>query len=98
MNVLEQQFEAAATGVHALANRPDNASLLRLYALYKQATEGDVAGPKPGFFDFIGNAKHDAWQALAGMPREQAMQAYIDLVNHLSAGAPSAGRNTHDET
>jgi acyl-CoA-binding protein len=84
MSDLQARFEQAARDVHALAERPDNDTLLRLYALYKQGAEGDATGPKPGFFDFVGTAKHEAWTKLAGTPREAAMQQYVDLVGKLA--------------
>lgn len=80
---LKQQFEKAATDVKGLTERPDNDTMLRLYALYKQGSEGDVKGPKPGFFDFVGSAKYEAWEKLQGTSPEQAMQKYIDLVKKL---------------
>jgi acyl-CoA-binding protein len=63
-----------------LPARPDNETMLKLYALYKQGKAGDVAGKRPGMLDMIGRAKYDAWAALRGMSREAAMQAYVDLV------------------
>ena len=83
MSDLQARFEQAAKDVHALAERPDNDTLLRLYALYKQGAEGDVSGPKPGFFDFVGTAKYEAWEKLAGMKSEDAMKKYVDLVKKL---------------
>ena len=85
MSDLQTRFEQAAKDVHALAERPDNDTLLRLYALYKQGAEGDVSGPKPGFFDFVGTAKYEAWGKLKGTSREEAMQKYVDLVQKLTA-------------
>ncbi|MGX5672839.1 acyl-CoA-binding protein [Thermomonas sp. XSG] len=82
---LKALFEQAAKDVHALTERPDNDTLLRLYALYKQGSEGDVSGPKPGFFDFVGTAKYEAWAKLKGTAQEQAMQHYVDLVRKLTA-------------
>lgn len=82
MNIREQ-FEKAAKDVHSLPSKPSNEHLLRLYALYKQSTEGDVKGERPGGFDFKGAAKHDAWSALQGMKSDDAMQRYINLVNEL---------------
>jgi acyl-CoA-binding protein len=82
---LQQRFEAAQREVQTLAERPDNATLLRLYALYKQGTHGDVSGEQPGFFDFIGAAKYDAWSKVKGMPRDEAMKGYISLVRKLAA-------------
>lgn len=86
MSDLNEQFEQAATAVKALPHKPDNDTLLKLYALYKQGSAGDVSGDKPGFFDFVGVAKYEAWEALSGTAQETAQQAYIDLVNALSAG------------
>lgn len=78
-------FEQAAKSIQGLAARPDNDTLLRLYALYKQGAEGDVSGPKPRFFDFVGTAKYEAWAKLAGTSQNDAMQSYIDLVKKLTA-------------
>ena len=83
MTDLQAQFEAAATAAQTLPSRPDNETLLKLYALYKQATVGDVQGKRPGFTNPVGRAKYDAWKKEAGMSVEDAMQEYIDLVNHL---------------
>ena len=81
MSDLKARFDQAAKDIQSLAERPDNDTLLRLYALYKQGSEGDVTGPKPGFFDFVGTAKYEAWAKLAGTGRDEAMQRYIDLVD-----------------
>lgn len=83
MSELETRFETASAAAKNLDERPDNDTLLRLYGLYKQGAEGDVRGEKPGFFDFVGLAKYEAWERLAGMSREDAMQQYIDLVERL---------------
>lgn len=80
---LKAEFQKAAQDVMSLAERPDNDTMLRLYALYKQGSEGDVSGPKPGFFDFVGTAKYEAWEKLAGMKSEDAMKKYVDLVKKL---------------
>ncbi|MBW8073990.1 MULTISPECIES: acyl-CoA-binding protein [Metallibacterium] len=82
---LDKQFRAAAEAVKQLAERPDNDTLLKLYALYKQGAEGDVSGPKPGFFDFVGTAKHEAWAKLKGTARDDAQRKYIQLVRSLGA-------------
>ena len=82
---LKQQFEQAAIDVKDLSERPDNDTLLRLYALYKQGSEGDVSGDKPGFFDFVGTAKYEVWGKLKGMAGEEAMKKYVDLVKKLRA-------------
>ena len=79
MSDIQTAFEAAVTASKALTQRPDNATLLKIYALYKQATEGDVAGTKPGFSDLVGRAKWDAWNALKGTGADDAMERYIDL-------------------
>ncbi|MFC3551804.1 acyl-CoA-binding protein [Lysobacter cavernae] len=80
---LQQAFEQAAKDVKSLSERPDNDTLLRLYALYKQGAEGDVSGAKPGFFDFVGTAKYEAWVKLKGTDQAEARQKYIDLVKKL---------------
>lgn len=82
---LKALFEQAAQDIKTLSERPDNDTLLRLYALYKQGAEGDVNGPKPGFFDFVGTAKYEAWAKLKGTAQEEAMQKYVDLVKKLTA-------------
>jgi acyl-CoA-binding protein len=83
MATLEDQFKTAQADVQRLAERPDNDTLLELYSFYKQATDGDVTGDKPGAFDFKARAKYDAWEARKGMKREIAMKAYVRLVEHL---------------
>lgn len=83
MAELSTLFEQAVAASKQLSERPDNATLLKLYALYKQASAGDVEGERPGFTDFVGRAKHDAWAALQGLAPEAAMQQYIDLVDAL---------------
>ncbi|HET7126901.1 MAG TPA: acyl-CoA-binding protein [Lysobacter sp.] len=80
---LSRQFEQAAIDVKDLSERPDNDTLLRLYALYKQGSEGDVSGEKPGFFDFVGTAKYEAWGKLKGTAQDEAMKKYVDLVKKL---------------
>jgi acyl-CoA-binding protein len=80
---LQSQFDQAYLDITRLERRPDNDTLLRIYALYKQGAEGDVSGARPGFFDFIGTAKYEAWAKLAGMARSEAMQAYVTLVRSL---------------
>ena len=80
---LEAEFKKAAKDVMGLADRPDNDTMLRLYALYKQGSEGDVSGPRPGFFDFVGTAKYEAWEKVAGTSREDAMRKYVDAVKKL---------------
>jgi len=85
MNDLRREFEQAAEDVKSLAKRPDNDTLLKLYALYKQGTEGDLKRTQPGFFDFVGTAKHEAWAQLNGVPVEEAMRRYIALVQQLLA-------------
>ena len=81
---VKAQFEAAATAAKQTKKTPDNATLLKLYSYYKQATEGDVAGARPGGFDFVGGAKHDAWSKLKGMSKDEAMQNYIKQVDKLN--------------
>lgn len=85
MTTLAARFQQACNAVFALQQRPDNDTLLRLYALYKQSTEGDVRGTRPGVFNVVGAAKHDAWAVLAGTSKPQAQRDYIALVNALVA-------------
>ncbi|AFZ68368.1 acyl-CoA-binding protein [Deinococcus peraridilitoris] len=80
---MTEAFDQAARDAQALPARPDNTTLLQLYALYKQATEGDVKGERPGGFDFIGAAKFDAWAALRGSSQDDAERQYIALVERL---------------
>jgi acyl-CoA-binding protein len=80
---LKAKFEKAGEDVKKLKERPDNDTLLKLYALFKQGSDGDVSGPKPGFFDFVGTAKYEAWAKLKGTKAEDAMQKYVDLVKKL---------------
>ncbi|MBP1700969.1 MAG: putative acyl-CoA-binding protein [Chloroflexi bacterium] len=82
---LKTQFESAAQEAQRLPKKPDNDTLLRLYALYKQATIGNATGKRPGFTDPVGRAKFDAWEKIKGMTAEQAMQKYIELVNQLKS-------------
>jgi len=83
MSDLQARFEQARQDVQGLSERPDNDTLLRLYAFYKQGSEGDVSGPKPGFFDFVATAKYEAWAKLKGTAQDEARQKYIDLVGKL---------------
>lgn len=83
MASLKQQFEQAVTDSKSLSERPDNATLLQLYALYKQGSEGDVQGKRPGFTDMIGRAKWDAWNELKGTSQDEAMTRYVALIEEL---------------
>jgi acyl-CoA-binding protein len=80
---LKSRFEKAVAESKKLAERPDNATLLQIYALYKQATEGDAQGKRPGFTDMVGRAKYDAWAGVKGKSTDQAMQEYVDLIASL---------------
>lgn len=84
MSDLQAKFEAAVANSKNLSERPDNMTLLKLYALYKQASAGDNSEKKPGFTDMVGRAKWDAWNALKGTPSAEAMQQYVDLIESLS--------------
>ncbi len=86
MSDLTARFVTAADEVKQLPEKPDNNDLLRLYALYKQGSEGDVSGKRPGMMDFVSRAKYDAWDGVAGTTKDEAMQAYVDLVESLQAG------------
>lgn len=83
MSSLKAQFEAAVAASKSLPEKPDNATLLQIYALYKQATGGDVEGKRPGFTDMVGRAKYDAWAAVKGKDGDAAMQEYVDLIDSL---------------
>lgn len=83
MSDLQKLFDAAVAASKMLSARPDNATLLKLYALYKQGTGGDAGGERPGIGDLIGRAKYDAWSGIAGTSKEQAMQQYVDLIDSL---------------
>jgi len=80
---LTEQFQQAVSRSKEMTKRPSNEELLQLYALYKQGTEGDVSGDRPGGFDFKGIAKYDAWEELKGKTTDQAKQEYINLVDRL---------------
>ncbi|MFQ6173148.1 acyl-CoA-binding protein [Oryzobacter sp. R7] len=81
----EEEFRAAAEDVKGLASDPGNDTKLRLYALYKQATDGDVDGKRPGFTNLVGRAKYDAWAEVRGMSADDAREAYVSLVRGLGA-------------
>ena len=81
---LKATFESAVANSKNLSDRPDNATLLKIYGLYKQATAGDNAEKKPGFSDMVGRAKWDAWNCVKGTSQEDAMQQYVDLIESLS--------------
>jgi acyl-CoA-binding protein len=78
------RFEQAAVASKSLSSRPDNRTLLQLYALFKQGSIGDVEGRRPGFGDLVGRAKYDAWAAMKGTSAEDAMTRYIALVEKLT--------------
>ena len=83
MSENQNRFERAAAAAKSLPEKPDDSTLLELYALYKQGSVGDVQGDKPGFFDFVGAAKYEAWERLEGMSQEDAREKYITLVGKL---------------
>ncbi|MCP4305136.1 MAG: acyl-CoA-binding protein [bacterium] len=85
MSDIETAFTTALAEVEELPERPSNEDLLKLYALYKQATVGDAAGDRPGMMEFVKRAKYDAWALLEGTSQEDAMQAYVDTVEGLKA-------------
>ena len=89
MTDLDTQFTQAQEDVKQLPERPGNLTLLRLYALFKQASEGDVHGDKPGFTDIVGKYKYDAWAALQGTAQDTAKTQYVELVESLKSGAAS---------
>lgn len=83
MDILKQ-FEDAKARSTSLPNQSNDVKL-QIYSLYKQATDGDVTGSKPGMFDMVGGAKFDAWTTRKGMSKDDAMQAYVDLINKLGS-------------
>jgi len=83
MSDLANAFEQASQDAQQLASRPDNQTLLRMYALYKQGSIGDIAGDKPSMTDMVGFAKWSAWNKVKGMTNAEAQQAYVDLVEDL---------------
>ena len=83
MSDLNTTFEEAVKNSTSLSERPDNATLLKIYALYKQATEGDNEAKKPSFTDMVGRAKWDAWEKLKDTSMDEAKQQYIALINSL---------------
>lgn len=83
MSDLKTQFEQAVASSKSLPERPDNQTLLKLYALYKQASTGDVEGSRPGFTDMVGRAKWDAWNEIKGLSSNDAMKQYVALIDDL---------------
>lgn len=83
MTEINSRFEQASVAAKSLPARPDNDTMLKLYALYKQGSSGDVSGNKPGMFDFVGVAKYEAWKGFKGLSQEDAMNQYIELVGKL---------------
>ena len=80
---LKSRFDQAMADSKSLPEKPDTMTLLKIYALYKQASRGDADGERPGFADMVGRAKWDAWNGLKGTSADEAMQAYIDLIESL---------------
>jgi diazepam-binding inhibitor (GABA receptor modulator, acyl-CoA-binding protein) len=80
---LQAQFDTAMADSKNLAERPDNATLLKIYSLYKQGSTGDNTEKKPGFGDMVGRAKWDAWNGLKGTSTDDAKQQYVDLIESL---------------
>ncbi len=83
MSTLNEQFEQAVADSKNLPERPDNMTMLKIYALYKQASTGDADGKRPGFTDMVGRAKWDAWNELKGQTSDEAKQSYVDLIEDL---------------
>ena len=84
MSDLKAAFDQAMADSKNLSERPDNATLLKIYALYKQGSQGDNTDAKPGFSDMVARAKWDAWNNLKGTSQDDAMQQYVDLIESLS--------------
>jgi acyl-CoA-binding protein len=87
MSDLDVRFDQATQDATQLSKKPNNLTMLRLYALYKQASAGDVQGERPGMGDFIGKYKFDAWESLKGMSVDDAKTQYVELVESLKSGA-----------
>ena len=83
MSDMKKKFEKAAEEVKELKERPGNDDMLSLYALFKQASKGDVSGDRPGMFDLVGKAKYDAWAEIKGTSKDDAMKKYVALVEKL---------------
>jgi acyl-CoA-binding protein len=83
---LKKSFDTAAKEVTKLPKRPSDSDMLELYALYKQATDGDVSGDRPGMLNLTGRAKYDAWAKKKGVSKDKAMQGYVDFVAKLKKG------------
>lgn len=83
MTDLRKTFESALAAAKQLPAKPDDDTLLELYSYFKQATEGDIAGDRPGALNFVARAKYDAWAARKGMSKDTAMRGYVRLVEHL---------------
>jgi acyl-CoA-binding protein len=83
MTELKTQFETAVADSKNLSERPDNQTMLKMYGLYKQATNGDASGSRPGFTDMVGRAKWDAWNEVKGMSKDDAMKQYVSLIEDL---------------
>ena len=83
MTEINSRFEQASLAAKSLPERPDNNTMLQLYALFKQGSSGDVSGKKPGMFDFVGVAKYEAWKRIQGLSQDDARNQYIDLVAKL---------------
>jgi diazepam-binding inhibitor (GABA receptor modulator, acyl-CoA-binding protein) len=83
MATSQAAFDKAVADSKSLPEKPDNATLLKLYALYKQATGGDVEGKRPGFTDMVGRAKWDAWNEIKGKSKDEAMGEYVELIESL---------------
>lgn len=81
---IKAAFDKAMADSKNLSERPDNVTLLKIYALYKQGSVGDNTDKKPGFGDMVARAKWDAWNSLKGTSQEDAMQQYVDLIESLS--------------
>jgi len=80
---LQEDFDQASAESKQLPEKPSDDNLLKIYALFKQSTIGDVTGERPGIFDFVAGAKYDAWEEVKGKSQDEAMQEYVDLINKL---------------
>lgn len=81
MSELEQKFNEMVTAVRdATINfSPNNTQKLKLYAFYKQATQGNISGECPSVIHMVERAKWQAWNAIKNMSKEQAMESYLKV-------------------
>ena len=83
MSRVEDDFLNACQRVEEFYTRLNNSTIRKIYAHYKQATEGDVSGKRPSVLKLRDRIKFDSWSSISGMSKDDAKIAYIELVNNL---------------